>query len=199
MSILLQETKSLFKIETQLEVGRVIDTYGIMPWPNCKFIENNGWELSAVADEKVLITYDNLYEIAIALATIITEQFVTTDTIYIYGIPRGGVPCACILLHALTDDRYILTEDVSIANIIIDDVVDSGNTRNQVLANNPNAMFYSFFVRPSNWVVFPYEGSESDSIEDAYIRLSQFHNIAEAEFVDFVETINATIDKFINK
>ena len=102
-----------------------------------------------------------------------------------FGVPRGGIPIA-YLLAGMTDGKLVDTAEE--ADIIVDDIIDSGATR----LRYPGKKFIALVSReivPSavvaagqtvagahlnDWVVFPWEQSPEQSIEDACTRLLQF-------------------------
>lgn len=121
-----------------------------------------------------------------------------TDEVLIYGIPRGGIPIAYMVrerlrlwakqyLPVFSDGRGVgpsairITQDVTRANIICDDLVDSGRTRARAMERAPKG---SLFLAPYDkqkdpalgWLVFPWEvsGGEDQSGEDIFVRLLQF-------------------------
>lgn len=91
-----------------------------------------------------------------------------------YGVPRGGVPAALAVARYLPG--LVLTDDPEEADIIIDDVIDSGATRERFLEKP----FYALFDKrqdPSlQWLVFPWEHSEGHGAEaeDIVLRLLQY-------------------------
>jgi GTP cyclohydrolase IA len=94
----------------------------------------------------------------------------------VYAIPRGGVPAAYAIMRHLPSS-FTLVQSPEQAEIIIDDLVDSGRTRDKVLELAPLAAFFSLFnkqTEPLGWVVFPWEGDEQGSIQDSTVRLLQY-------------------------
>lgn len=98
-----------------------------------------------------------------------------------HPIPRGGVPAALAISAALksaTGVKLELTEDPNAADLIIDDIIDSGATRDRYVAEYGLPLFALVNKRtlPDSalgWVVFPWEGSEG-GIEDNITRLLQY-------------------------
>jgi len=90
----------------------------------------------------------------------------------IYGIPRGGL-CACASLRNAT----LVYNNPADADIILDDIVDSGATKARYLKAYPNKEFFALVDKTdgkyySKWVMFPWENSNSE--EDIIIRLLQY-------------------------
>lgn len=102
--------------------------------------------------------------------------------IQIYGIPRGGVPVA-YMLEGLRPDRFTVVDKPIHAHCFVDDILDSGATREQWTAT-PGGRHIPFFAMidkqtdesfKGKWVVFPWEtNNEESGIEDNIRRLLQF-------------------------
>lgn len=104
----------------------------------------------------------------------------------LYGIPRGGVAAALALARHLPG--AYLVDSVREADIIIDDLVDSGATMAKQGMLNPQArqavlfakdhvppgVLYGVKTNNTDWMVFPWEGNEAASAEDIGIRLLQY-------------------------
>lgn len=90
----------------------------------------------------------------------------------VYGVPRGGMIIAGFLHFA----QNVMTPDE--ADIILDDIIDSGRTRDEYQKRFPMKDFVALVDKTGKdknigWVVFPWE-SEEDSIEDAVVRQIQY-------------------------
>lgn len=93
----------------------------------------------------------------------------------IYGIPRGGLVAAVKLSHLLDIPLVLNREDISRDTLIIDDIIDEGNTIERLLAaigehHHIASIFYNktakhaphFYAREKkSWVVFPWETEET--------------------------------------
>ncbi len=100
------------------------------------------------------------------------------ETIMAYPVPRGGIPAAYAILGAMTD-RLLIVDAPDKADIFIDDITDSGATRDRYLKEYPGRRFYSLVERTGprkmdGWIVFPWEGSAAGSFEDNVTRLIQY-------------------------
>lgn len=102
----------------------------------------------------------------------------------VYAVPRGGVPAAFAIGVHLKDlgIEVQYTEDTCIADVLIDDLIDSGNTE-QSLYKQTHAPLYvlidkrdSHLIYHNRWIVFPWEHSEQSSIRDNVTRLVQYLN-----------------------
>lgn len=100
----------------------------------------------------------------------------------IYGWPRGGIPVAYILCAQLNAERTLsmvvdMPED---ADVIVDDIIDSGRTQELIAKSNPDKPFFALIDKRAHpgfgWVVFPWENAlEGDSSgEDVVVRLLQY-------------------------
>lgn len=104
----------------------------------------------------------------------------------IYGIPRGG----CHVASFLAARGYGIADDINDANVVVDDLVDSGRTADTALsfASSSEAVYFDALLRKptspkhrapnakevADWVVFPWErglDAVETSAEDAVVRL----------------------------
>ena len=127
----------------------------------------------------VELTHDDMIEAAEKLADTINSDFYYHDNILkIYAVPRGGISCAYLLINYIEMPVKIVHHP-EFADLIIDDIIDSGKTMNKMLSLNPSAAFYALFNAedyPNNWLSFPSDRAldNSDSgIETELLRLSQ--------------------------
>lgn len=101
----------------------------------------------------------------------------------LYPVPRGGIHAAQAVLHALAGCHFSITNDLSQADVIVDDIVDSGETRKRY-AEKCSLPFYALVNKldnpDPNWIVFPWENfpdepkGEADGPTDAVVRLLEF-------------------------
>jgi GTP cyclohydrolase I len=91
-----------------------------------------------------------------------------------YGVPRGGSVVAA--LHGMAVDR---PED---ADIIVDDIVDSGRTREKWTKLFPDKPFYALVDKTNQndaysrngWIEFPWEQPGEVDIQDAVLRILEY-------------------------
>lgn len=103
----------------------------------------------------------------------------------VYGIPRGGLVVAVKISHLLDIPMIFGINDISIGTLVVDDIVDKGNTLIKIkkLINIPNlatASLYlgsesliqpDFFVNmkiKESWVVFPWETRQSSRYDGTF-------------------------------
>ncbi len=97
----------------------------------------------------------------------------------IIGVPRGGIVPAVMVTEALR--RYGLRETKLVDNYaaathVVDDILDSGKTRDRVVQAWPGRPFHVLFNAQEHdgWLVFPWEGTVESSTDDIFTRLLQF-------------------------
>jgi len=97
---------------------------------------------------------------------------------YIYGVPKGGM----IVAGHLTDkfEEFELIHDPSKADIIVDDIVDSGGTKEQYKQQFPDTTFIALYDADNyegKWVVFPWEADHpagEESVQDNIVRILEY-------------------------
>jgi GTP cyclohydrolase I len=94
-------------------------------------------------------------------------------SIKIYAVPRGGIPVALALAGT---GPFVLVDDIGSADIVVDDLIDSGATRKRYR----NYPFYTLIDKRQEgpyrdtWVEFPWEQGSDGGIEDNIVRLLQY-------------------------
>lgn len=93
----------------------------------------------------------------------------------IYGIPRGGV-CSAYAILAYTPGTFVIVPDARQAQVLIDDLVDSGKTRDEYLDKHPSKIFAVLFDKSPlkrnhfvglqlspdiGWLDFPWEARDA--------------------------------------
>lgn len=106
-----------------------------------------------------------------------------------YGIPRGGQYISAMLNPVDTPEE---------ADIIVDDLLDSGKTMQQYIDKYPNKEYLPLFNKQTEdefrdkWIVFPWEKKE-EPVEDNIIRICQYYGLKE------VNTIEELIHEYENR
>lgn len=91
----------------------------------------------------------------------------TRSTLRVYPVPRGGVPALYALMASvgLQHHRLIPTSNPSEADFFLDDIIDSGATKERYAQNHPGVPFYALVDQSAAaekpWVVFPWERAET--------------------------------------
>lgn len=99
--------------------------------------------------------------------------------IKIYGVPRGGIPVTYLL--AAQDAHHItIVDSPELADVIVDDIIDSGATLEQY-AENYNKPFYALINKitepDDKWYVFPWEAKTNgteEGVEANVTRIIQY-------------------------
>lgn len=108
------------------------------------------------------------------------ETLINADrALKLFGVPRGGIiPAYSVASHS---KLLTVTEDHNEADIIIDDIIDSGATRKHWNSIYPNKPFFALIDHSDaslrekqGWVTFFWEKSVENSIDDNIRRLLQF-------------------------
>lgn len=96
----------------------------------------------------------------------------------VYGVPKGGMIASAFLKLAK------VTFDPDEATIILDDIIDSGATKNIYTKNYPQSEFYAIVDKSDpyhpykdRWVVFPWEYTHpngDDNVQENIVRQLQF-------------------------
>ena len=120
---------------------------------------------------KQIITHDELNDRAANMARLIKESH-GQPQVRAYPVPRGGIPVAYLLQKH--HEGIVIVDTPEQADIIVDDLIDSGAT----MSRFPNKGFYALYDKrietDLGWLVFPWEGDASGSIEDNVVRILQY-------------------------
>lgn len=103
----------------------------------------------------------------------------------VFGIPKGGMILASCFknLPTISHDLDLYYNHDEIDKIlIVDDIVDSGNTKKKWVEKYPNAKFEALIDKQNNedhkkygWVVFPWENENID-IDENIDRIVQYYD-----------------------
>jgi GTP cyclohydrolase IA len=122
-----------------------------------------------------MITIPEVLEAARDCATRIVRKGWTNGNVRLFGVPRGGIPAAAFVAHELGDGARVVGDPLQ-AEVFIDDLIDSGATRDRYRGQHPGRPFEALFTKidTDEWLVFPWEGTIAASAEDIPVRLLQF-------------------------
>lgn len=128
------------------------------------------------------ITHTEVYARCESVARQLQVTFESRTALTCYPVPRGGVPVAyalgeCGRARGLLID---ICDDINECDFILDDLIDSGNTRDRYA--DSGKLFVALFSKvvshndldPSEWVVFPWEDVATEGAEDIPVRLLQY-------------------------
>lgn len=136
-------------------------------------------------DNKVFLKNTNISDLAFKLHRLIQDSTPRKETriasvLKIYGIPRGGIP-ATYALKAISQHAYVIVDAPATADIFIDDIVDSGTTKNKYATEYPETLFFALIDKQrepdDKWYVFPWEhkaGNEHEGVTDNIQRIIQY-------------------------
>lgn len=95
----------------------------------------------------------------------------------VYGVPRGGAVVAGLVGRDLD---FQATQSLEAATLIVDDIVDSGRTKERYARLRPGVPFLALVDKSNGdkdlgWVVFPWEEPDpSKDLEDTVVRQLEF-------------------------
>lgn len=128
---------------------------------------------------KTDISWTQVENAAMGAASRINRTHPSSYPIGVYGVPRGGIVPAQLVVFALRALGYVsdMRESPDNADIIIDDILDSGATREAFRKSHPSVPFFPLFTKTDTdvWLSFPWErmSGEELGIEDNVRRLIQ--------------------------
>ena len=131
---------------------------------------------------KWVITEDDLSRLMVDLANKIVDQFPDKLKLNIYPVARGGIPVAYRLMFCLRFYSLRIVSDIAEADLIVDDLIDSGATRDRILKKaGRDIPFLALIDKPAtglkDWVTFPWEEKEAgadEGIEENVRRILQY-------------------------
>ena len=110
--------------------------------------------------KKTYITWEQVYQ---------RVNDLPKDVTY-YGVPRGGAVPAALTGKAVMNPH--------VADVIIDDLIDSGATEKKWKEQFPDKPFVALFDKrkelQGEWLVFPWEKEEEGEVEDNLVRIFQY-------------------------
>lgn len=138
-----------------------------------------------MAGEKVVIKPSEVEELVKKVSYKIRANHTLSDlmdrrTLKVFGVPRGGVPVAMALVPMLD---CVQVDDPTAADVIVDDILDSGATLVRYNEKCPGVPFYAMIQKiaepqwTNKWIVLPWEVTESGvdrSADDIVLRLLEF-------------------------
>jgi len=95
-------------------------------------------------------------------------------SITIFGIPRGGIPVAYRMAGIF---GFKVTDDITKADLVVDDLIDSGKTMEKTMDKIVSGKQVPSFVlinkirrEITTWIIFPWESNFNTSTEDITTR-----------------------------
>lgn len=133
-------------------------------------------------DHGWFVSNSDVATLAACVASAIRENYVSDGgaPLTLYGVPRGGIPAAYAIQHALAElfgRLSSVVDDPDEADIVVDDIVASGRTREHMQNLYPDKPFFALISDAGeDWYIFPWEQAETrdTSAEDIPVRLLQY-------------------------
>lgn len=116
--------------------------------------------------ERAILTWGEVYSLVGKIVEDWRAFAGNLDQCRVYGVPRGGVHVAQALVLMgirLGHDKFLLTDDICKADLIVDDIIDTGRTKEAYQGSLPTPFFALIDKTKNNhpyknqWVVFPWE------------------------------------------
>jgi len=128
----------------------------------------------------------DVIQLASKLAKKITiDSHIVDRPIRIYCIARGGIPIGYLLVGLISNS--VIVDSPSLADIFVDDLIDSGATQERY--TKYNKPFYVLIDKRTDeeyqdWITFPFERSDEETpVIDNLIRVEQYmEESSEEEF-----------------
>lgn len=120
-----------------------------------------------------IITWNQIQKVA---EDLIQKNILSKNT-KVWGVPRGGQYLMAFFTPAKSPED---------ADVIIDDLIDSGSTFNQWQKKYPNKRFVAFFEKPfgdKRWYIFPWE-KKDEPLKDNIVRICQFYGLKNVESIE---------------
>lgn len=128
--------------------------------------------------KKIFLTWIEIEELVDKLVIQISQSPV--PPLYITGLPRGGLIPAVLLSHRL-NIPFVSIENTEYLSkyelLVVDDIADSGETLDNYKQYQTAVLHYKFQsihiptfyakeVADDDWIVYPFELEDSDTIQD---------------------------------
>lgn len=118
--------------------------------------------------DKIDLLWGDVMQLARNISAAIVHCTIDTDYI-VYGIPRGGIYPAMMVAGLLMNgkNKTYITANPEAANVFIDDIIDSGKTKQHYNECFPKTPFYVLIDKRiekwnGKWVSFPWERMSND-------------------------------------
>jgi len=116
------------------------------------------------------LTHNDIQSKIVQMVRVIRNDldYKTLSMLNIYPVPRGGIPVAYLLRGHIKNS--IIVDSPELADIIVDDIIDSGATKARY-----NKPFYALYENTTEWLEFPWEVSDKEApVSDNIERIKQF-------------------------
>lgn len=122
------------------------------------------------------ITVEQFQDLAEQVRHNLLQRDGVTRPVRIWGVPRGGIPAAAAIANGVS---IIMVDTPENADVIVDDLIDSGSTMDKFTALYPHKPFVGLIDKRTwehgnDWVVWPWEETAEKGIEDHIRRLLEY-------------------------
>lgn len=134
--------------------------------------------------KKYSLNWRDVHNLALRAVANLPMTLFKRPTICVYGVPRGGVFASMALQHAARcngqDIKIELVRLAEMADLIFDDLIDSGRTKERYSQGFPSKPFTALLDKKEDayadtWIVFPWEEMEDQKgPQDSIVRLLQY-------------------------
>ena len=101
------------------------------------------------------------------------QRCASTEAIAIYGVPKNGLIVALLLQSC--NKRYVIMDTPEYASFIVDDLIDSGRTRDKYKKDYPETPFVVLYRKDTDaWISFPWEKPASEDIAETVTRQLEY-------------------------
>jgi GTP cyclohydrolase I len=132
-------------------------------------------------NEKLVVTPTQVAVMVAEMAQLVKDKYKQKSSrVKIWGVPRGGIPVA-MMLSGMLDCP--LADNPASADIVVDDILDSGATMVRYQEQFPDKWFLPMIrkiadpVWTNKWIVLPWEVTDKGvdvSADDIVLRLLEF-------------------------
>lgn len=141
--------------------------------------------------KNIFLTWDDIF----SRIEYIKKKYKIDKKTKIYGVPKNGM----ILSGFFNAINVVNPEE---ADLILDDIIDSGSTKKKFKKLFPKKKFVALFEKDSNvdWVNFPFEKKLDEDQNDTVIRLLQIigEDPKREGLLDTPKRYLSTFDEFLN-
>lgn len=130
---------------------------------------------------KMELSWDDVERLAQKCLPHVVQTLPNCDELVIYGVPRGGILAGLLVKREMEGEGWEvrMTDKLAEANLIVDDVIDTGATRERYARRDP-IPFVALIDKTRReqdkdvWVVFPWEVDELAGPEQNVRRLLEY-------------------------
>lgn len=105
------------------------------------------------------LTFDEELSMCKKMCKKMVKGYFISGPIRLYPIPRGGIPVAYLAKSILQDMKIKveIVNEIEVADFIVDDLIDTGYTRNWYAEHYPQIPFHTLLENQPYWIEFTWE------------------------------------------